>query len=152
MTYGSYLAKNQSIVKASAIIVVLDTLIALVATVIMFSVIFSVPGMNEQVSGTGAVGMLFIALPQLFFTEVPFGSFLGPLFYVLVAIAALTRMMAMKTARILVFFSNLLVRWLCPYGGRRMRKDITRYSMRSCACVIPTGLPMWEINGRRLQK
>ena len=62
VTYGSYLAKNQSIVKASAIIVVLDTLIALVATVIMFSVIFSVPGMNEQVSGTGAVGMLFIAL------------------------------------------------------------------------------------------
>ena len=90
VTYGSYLAKTQSIVKASAIIVVLDTLIALVATVIMFSVIFSVPGMDEQVSGTGTVGMLFISLPQLFFTEVPFGAFLGPLFYVLVAIAALT--------------------------------------------------------------
>ena len=95
VTYGSYIAKHQSIVKASAIIVVLDTLIALVATVIMFSVIFSVPGMDEQVSGTGAVGMLFISLPQLFFTEVPFGSFLGPLFYVLVAIAALTSTMSL---------------------------------------------------------
>ena len=95
VTYGSYIAKNQSIVKASAIIVVLDTLIALVATVIMFSVIFSVPGMDEQVSGTGTVGMLFISLPQLFFTEVPFGSFLGPLFYVLVAIAALTSTMSL---------------------------------------------------------
>ena len=63
VTYGSYIAKHQSIVKASAIIVVLDTLIALVATVIMFSVIFSVPGMDEQVSGTGTVGMLFISLP-----------------------------------------------------------------------------------------
>ena len=73
----------------------LDTLIALVATVIMFSVIFSVPGMDEQVSGTGTVGMLFISLPQLFFTEVPFGSFLGPLFYVLVAIAALTSTMSL---------------------------------------------------------
>ena len=73
VTYGSYIVKHQSIVKASAIIVVLDTLIALVATVIMFSVIFNVPGMDEQVGGTGTVGMLFISLPQLFFTEVPFG-------------------------------------------------------------------------------
>ena len=95
VTYGSYISKHQSIVKASAIIVVLDTLIALVATVIMFSVIFSVPGMDEQVSGTGTVGMLFISLPQLFFTEVPFGSFLGPLFYVLVALAALTSTMSL---------------------------------------------------------
>jgi NSS family neurotransmitter:Na+ symporter len=90
VTYGSYIARDQSIVKASAVIVVLDTLIALCATVIMFSVIFSVPGMSEQVSGTGTVGMLFISLPQLFFTEVPFGTLLGPLFYVLVALAALT--------------------------------------------------------------
>jgi NSS family neurotransmitter:Na+ symporter len=34
--------------------------------------------------------MLFISLPELFYTQVPFGRFLGPLFYVLVAFAALT--------------------------------------------------------------
>ncbi len=95
VTYGSYLAKDQSIVKASAVIITLDTLIALVATVIMFSVIFSVPGMDQQVSGTGTVGMLFISLPELFFTEVPFGLVLGPLFYVLVALAALTSTMSL---------------------------------------------------------
>jgi len=89
VTYGSYIARHQSIVTASAIIVVLDTVIALVATVIMFSVIFSVAGMSEQV-GASTVGMLFISLPQLFYTEVPFGTLLGPLFYVLVALAALT--------------------------------------------------------------
>ncbi len=89
IVYGSYIGKNQSVVKASAVIVLLDTLIALVACVIMFSVIFSVPGMAEEVGGS-TVGMLFISLPQLFYTEVPFGVFLGPLFYVLVALAALT--------------------------------------------------------------
>ena len=94
ITYGSYLARNQSVVKASGMIVFLDTLIALVATVIMFSVIFSVAGMSEQVGGS-TVGMLFISLPQLFFTEVPFGSILGPLFYVLVALAALTSTMSL---------------------------------------------------------
>jgi len=95
VTYGSYIARGQSIVKASAVIVILDTLIALIATVIMFSVIFSVAGMAEQVSGTGTVGMLFISLPELFFTEVPFGRVLGPLFYVLVALAALTSTMSL---------------------------------------------------------
>lgn len=94
ITYGSYIDRSQSIVKASAIIVLLDTVIALVATVIMFSVIFSVSGMAEEV-GKSTVGMLFISLPQLFYTEVPFGSLLGPLFYVLVALAALTSTMSL---------------------------------------------------------
>jgi len=94
ITYGSYIDRTQSIVKASAVIVVLDTLIALVASVIMFSVIFSVAGMEEQVGGS-TVGMLFISLPQLFYSEVPFGTLLGPLFYVLVALAALTSTMSL---------------------------------------------------------
>jgi NSS family neurotransmitter:Na+ symporter len=91
VTYGSYISRDQSIVKASAVIVVLDTAIALVATVIMFTVIFTA-GMQDQVSETGTVGMLFISLPQLFFAEgiVPGGPVLAPLFYVLVALAALT--------------------------------------------------------------
>ncbi len=89
VTYGSYISRKQSIVKAGGAIVALDTIIALVATVVMFSVIFSVAGMREQVGGS-TVGMLFISLPELFYTEVPFGVVLGPLFYVLVALAALT--------------------------------------------------------------
>ena len=89
ITYGSYISRKHSVVKASGAIVALDTLIALVATVIMFSVIFSVAGMRDEVGGS-TVGMLFISLPELFYSEVPFGVVLGPLFYVLVALAALT--------------------------------------------------------------
>jgi len=89
ITYGSYISRKHSVVKASGAIVALDTIIALVATVIMFSVIFSVAGMRDEVGGS-TVGMLFISLPELFYTEVPFGVVLGPLFYVLVALAALT--------------------------------------------------------------
>ncbi len=89
VTYGSYIKRDKSLVKSAGIIVLLDTLVALLAAVIMFSVIFTVPGMQEQVSGS-TVGMLFISLPQLFYQVVPFGRVLGPLFYVLVAMAALT--------------------------------------------------------------
>ena len=89
ITYGSYISRKQSIVKSAGAIVAFDTVIALVATIIMFSVIFSVAGLSEEV-GASTVGMLFISLPELFYTEMPFGIVLGPLFYVLVALAALT--------------------------------------------------------------
>ncbi len=89
ITYGSYVQRGRSLVNAAGVIVALDTIIALCATIIMFSVIFSVAGMADQVN-KGAAGMLFISLPQLFYEVVPFGRILGPLFYVLVALAALT--------------------------------------------------------------
>jgi len=89
ITYGSYLHKDQSVVSASWIVVVLDTLIAIVATVIMFAVIFSVPGMREEI-GKSTAGMLFLTLPELFYTKITFGAVLAPLFYILVAFAALT--------------------------------------------------------------
>ncbi len=89
ITYGSYMSRDQSVVLAAGMVVLLDTLIAIVATVIMFSVIFSVPGMADQV-GQSTAGMLFITLPELFYTDVPMGFILAPLFFVLVGFAALT--------------------------------------------------------------
>ena len=89
IVYGSYVARNRSLVNAAGSIVALDTVIALIASIIMFSVIFTVPGMPEQVDGS-SVGMLFISLPQLFYEVVPFGVILAPAFYLLVALAALT--------------------------------------------------------------
>ncbi len=89
ITYGSYMDKKQSVPRAAGTVVLLDTVIALVATMIMFSVIFSKPGMSQEIDGSTA-GMLFITLPDLFYTLVPMGSLLAPLFYVLVGFAALT--------------------------------------------------------------
>ncbi len=89
ITYGSYMSRKESVVRASILVVLLDTVIAIVATVIMFSVIFSSPGMDEQI-GRSTAGMLFITLPTLFYEVVPFGTVLAPLFYLLVGFAALT--------------------------------------------------------------
>ncbi len=94
ITYGSYLRRGESVVRSGAWVVALDTLIAVMATVIMFSVIFSVPGMSDHV-GRSTAGMLFISLPELFYTAVPFGALLAPLFYLLVAFAALTSTISM---------------------------------------------------------
>jgi NSS family neurotransmitter:Na+ symporter len=89
VAYGSYLDKKESIFKSALSVVVLDTVVALLACVAMFTIIFSVPGLEARVSGS-TVGMLFITLPDLFYTQMPGGVVLGPLFFVLVAFAALS--------------------------------------------------------------
>ncbi len=89
VAYGSYISKNESIVRSALWVVILDTLFALLAAVAMFTIIFSVPGLQDRVSGS-TVGMLFITLPDLFYTQMPGGAVLAPLFFVLVAFAALS--------------------------------------------------------------
>jgi NSS family neurotransmitter:Na+ symporter len=89
ITYGSYMRRRESVTTAAATVVLLDTVIAILACVIMYTIIFSVAGVQESVSGS-TVGMLFVTLPRLFYTELSGGTLVGPLFYVLVAFAALT--------------------------------------------------------------
>ena len=89
VAYGSYLDKKESIVRSALWVVLLDTIVALLACITMFTIIFSVPGLESHVSGS-TVGMLFITLPNLFYTEMPGGIVLAPLFFLLVAFAALT--------------------------------------------------------------
>ena len=97
LTYGSYLQKKDDIPRLSLTVAGLDTLIALVACMIMFGIIFTVPSLRETMEqarstgeGVSTVGMLFVTLPELFYTKMPGGAVVGPLFYVLVAFAALS--------------------------------------------------------------
>ncbi len=89
VVYGSYLGKKESIFKSALWVVILDTIVALLACMAMFTIIFSVSDSGSRISGS-TIGMLFITLPDLFYTEMPGGSVLGPLFFVLVAFAALS--------------------------------------------------------------
>jgi len=89
IAYGSYISKKESIFKSALAVVVLDTAVALLACVAMFTIIYSVPGLQNRISGS-TVGMLFITLPDLFYTKMPGGVVLGPAFFVLVSFAALS--------------------------------------------------------------
>lgn len=85
LTYGSYLSKDASLTRASLVITALDTLIALMATIIIFCAIhaFKMPVSD------GGVSNLFRAIPAMF-QETPGGNWLTLMFYLLVAFAALT--------------------------------------------------------------
>lgn len=106
ITYGSYMRKSESILRSAAVVVFLDTLIALLACVIMYTIIFSVPGMEDSISAS-AIGMLFMTLPRLFYTELSGGVLIGPLFYILVAFAALTSTISLLEVIVSFFIDKL---------------------------------------------
>ncbi len=84
LTYGSYMRRQDSIPKAALAISLLDTAIAILACIIMFSIIFT-----EDMEVTKSSTILFTTLPQVFF-KLPGGSIISGFFYLLVAVAALT--------------------------------------------------------------
>ena len=84
LTYGSYIGQDISIPRAALQISALDTLIALMACVIMFSII-NTAGLDVSKSST----ILFTTIPTVF-AKLPAASFYNALFYILIAFAALT--------------------------------------------------------------
>ncbi len=84
LTYGSYMGRKESIPHAAVTIALLDTVIAIMACVVMFSIIFS---FDFDVTRSSTI--LFTTLPVVFF-KLPGGAVISALFYLLVAFAALT--------------------------------------------------------------
>jgi len=84
MVYGSYVKSSYSIVKAGMWIAFLDTLIALIAGLVIFAIVFA----NGLEAGSGP-GLLFQTLPVAF-GQMTGGWFFGTLFFALVVMAALS--------------------------------------------------------------
>ncbi|MEP3349896.1 MAG: sodium-dependent transporter [Marinomonas sp.] len=84
MAYGSYMTKKASIGKTVLAIGALDTIVALVAGLAIFPIIFA----NNMDPAAGP-GLMFMSLPVAF-GQMPFGQLFGVLFFVLVGIAAWT--------------------------------------------------------------
>lgn len=84
MMYGSYLNRNASIGQMTLIVVVMDTLVALLAGLAIFPLVFA-HGLNPA-SGPG---LIFETLPLAFGT-MSGGTLIGTLFFLLLLIAAWT--------------------------------------------------------------
>jgi len=117
LTYGSYMRRQDSIPRATLTICLLDTLIAIMACVIMFSIVFS---FDFEVSKSSTI--LFTTIPVLFF-KLPGGAVICGLFYLLVSFAALT-----STISLLEVVASYAIDEL---GWRRRRAAVT------------TGLSIW---------
>ena len=86
--FGSYIGKERRLAGESAVIILLDTLIALLAGVIIFPICFSY-GVDV---GSGP-SLIFVSLPNIF-ANMPGGRWWGALFFIFLGLAALTTVVA----------------------------------------------------------
>ena len=102
MTYGSFLERDQPLGKMCISIVLIDTFVAIVASLVVLSLVFSL-GESHLKSGPG---LLFQTIP-LVFSSLPEGGYvLGILFFLLVAFATLTSSVSMLEPSINLFESK----------------------------------------------
>ena len=84
MAYGAYVPSSVSITNTVVTIAVLDTVVALVAGLAIFPIVFA----NGLEPGQGP-GLLFVTVP-LAFGQLPLGALFGAVFFILVSLAAIT--------------------------------------------------------------
>jgi len=119
MVYGAYLPKHASIIPTTAVVVVADTLVAILAGLIIFPIVFS-----NGLEANQGVGLVFKTLP-IAFGQMPYGSFVGALFFVLLALAAWSSAISLLEPAIA---------WLVETG------KFTRFS-----ATISTGVAVWLV-------
>ncbi|MFN2331834.1 MAG: sodium-dependent transporter, partial [Halomonas sp.] len=84
MAYGAYMSSEISLTRTALAIAVVDTAVAMVAGLAIFSLVFGA-GLD---AGQGP-GLMFVTLP-LAFAEMPFGALVGGVFFILVLGAAIS--------------------------------------------------------------
>lgn len=95
ITYGSYLNKKEGIQKNSVIIVIMDTMVAIMAGMIVMPACYAFLDGNTR----GGPGLLFASMQSVFYNMGGFiGNLMGFMFYFLVFIAALSSSMSLLEA------------------------------------------------------
>ncbi|MCE5204785.1 MAG: sodium-dependent transporter [Porphyromonadaceae bacterium] len=92
ITYGSYFNNRINLTKTAMQVAVLDTMVAILAGVIIFPAAFALtanPGTIVDELVAGGPGLLFITLPGLF-NQMPVSMLWAAMFFCLLALAALT--------------------------------------------------------------
>ncbi|ALO16656.1 sodium-dependent transporter [Salinivirga cyanobacteriivorans] len=101
ITYGSYIRKNNNLSNTAIQVASTDTLIAILAGVMIFPAVFAL-GLDPK----AGPGLVFEVLPKLFM-KMPLGYYFSILFFVLLAVAALTSTVSVLEV-VVAYFSEEL--------------------------------------------
>ncbi len=107
LIFGSYLNKNRSLAGEASYIVALDTFVAIMAGVIIFPACFT-----YGIAPNAGPALIFITLPNVF-NEMAGGHIWGLLFFIFMACAALTTVIAV--------FENIISYFLDVWGWSRKK-------------------------------
>ena len=84
MAYGAYMPKDQKVVNTSFTVASLDSLVAILAGLAIFPIIFAF-----NLEPNSGPGLVFVSMLSAF-NQMEFGFVIGPLFFILLSIAALS--------------------------------------------------------------
>lgn len=129
--FGSYINKDRSLPGESVAIISIDTLIALLAGVIIFPCCFSF-GINP---GSGP-GLIFISLPATF-NQITGGRWWGAIFFIFLFVAALTTVVAV--------FENLIAYLMDEWHFKRWKAAVcvgAAVALGALPCVF--GFNIWS--------
>ncbi|MEG2670239.1 MAG: sodium-dependent transporter, partial [Oscillospiraceae bacterium] len=129
ITYGSYVKKEDDIAKSVAHIEMFDTFIAICAAIMIVPAVFAFSGGDKEALGQGA-GLMFVTLPKVF-NSMPFGGFMGGLFFLLVIFAALTS---------LISIMEVLVSTVCDRSKIKRKTATVAISIITFVIGIPSSL------------
>jgi len=82
--YGAYLPEGVSIARTSIAVAFIDTLVALLAGLAIFPIVFA-----NGIAASEGPGLIFVSLP-IAFGQMPFGVPIGTLFFIMLVFAAFT--------------------------------------------------------------
>lgn len=89
-TYASYFGRDTNLLRTAGSVAAIDTMVAVMAGIIIFPAVYSVPGLSVD----AGPGLVFVTLPNVFniaFHNAPvLGYVFSVMFYVLLVLAALT--------------------------------------------------------------
>ena len=135
ITYGSYLSKKESLPKNSVLIVIADTLVALMAGIAVIPASVA-NGMAQHMSnaeiagGLGGPGLLFVTLQNVFHDMGKLGGVFGIIFFLLVLIAAVSSAISLVEAVSVTFIDRASAKGKEPNRNRTV----------TIVCVIITAL------------
>ena len=129
--FGSYIAKDHTLTGESIRICLLDTLVALLAGLIIFPACFAF-----KVNPGEGPGLVFVTLPNIF-NQMAGGRIFGPLFFVFMSFAALSTIIAVFEN--IISFSIDLFSWK---RGKAVAVNLVLIIVLSLPCVF--GFNIWS--------
>uniref|UniRef100_A0AB33J4E8 Sodium-dependent transporter n=1 Tax=Prevotella sp. GTC17254 TaxID=3236794 RepID=A0AB33J4E8_9BACT len=136
-TYASYFSRQTNLAKSACQIALLDTLIAILAGLMIFPAAFSV-----GVKPDSGPALIFITLPSVFqqaFGAIPLlGYVIGILFYAMLSLAALTSTISMHEIGTAYFYEEYHI---------TRRKGAWIQTAIGCTLTIACSLSMGDIDG-----
>jgi NSS family neurotransmitter:Na+ symporter len=101
ITYGSYIKKDDNLASTALSVTLSDTLVAVLAGIVIFPAAFSF-GVNPK----EGMGLVFCTLPMIF-NQMAGGYFFCVIFFVLLAVAALTSTISLLEVIVAYFVEEL---------------------------------------------